>query len=946
MADPKGNMEDFTGQKSMEKLTDTADKGFKNVLKTAEGIEKAYAKIRGHVDAVAKTQASASGKPTSTMGNSLGSMPSMSGGQKLAMGAMAVGSAAMGIMPSTMTAVTQRLSAEGVAMYSSGRMGARGVITSANSMVGRGNATSAMGPTMAMGQVLSQGGYGAQSTTTQRIMSQLGGMSAISGMSNEMAAGAYAGQNGMNMLRLGIRVRDREGNLRPPNEIINELYSKIYRGRTPKNPEVMFSPNSIEYQTIMTIAGGDQNLFSLYTSGLMARFKNGKPLTAKQMGNAKGMLGTMGVGGGVQSSNFNFQSSQNRLLQGTEQGAVAGYQGSLAVAAGVNNGMSALAETLPGVVNGLAALKGVLETMPMAGGAGATISGAAGSLSNLLMMRMAFGGGAGKAGLAGAAGKAGMAGGKAIPVLGSALSAYGGYKAAKSKGGFDFGSLLSSTAIGAGSGAVLGAGTGPGALVTGLIGALVGGGSNAIGQLFGRGGGDSSGPASAGGAQTVGINPAPNSKYVSSAYGWRTDPNNPKERHHHGGIDYAMPVGSPVLAAADGVVDQVTTQPNSSRSFGLYVVIKHEGFYTYYAHLSRAVVKVGQKVSQGDLIAYSGGKKGAPGSGSSTGPHLHFEVRKDKATKQSVDPKSIFGKIKSSIAGLFSNDKSGDMAKELSQFVLGGSTPSGTAYAGGQLLAMIQQGGPLSYSDVSDSGAVDWAKQKGKGSSVLDGLMGDNKMTAASGDSGGMAFGSRKGLLKALHAQGFRGKALQTAFAVALAESGGRTKALGDKGLTNKTYGPSMGVFQIRSLKDPKKHPGGQWRDAKRLFDPSFNVKAAWNISNEGQNWKAWSAYKNGSFSQFLDDAEAAAKSAGIPAHFYGTDRTKEGLAYLHDDEMVLNKGQADRLRNSGRSSDTSINVNMTVNIAKASDGEVQILLEKFKSAIANDRDLKKIGAY
>jgi len=952
VADPKGNMEDFTGQKSMEKLTDTADKGFKNVLKTAEGIEKAYAKIRGHVDAVAKTQASASGKPTSTMGNSLASMPSMSGGQKLAMGAMAVGSAAMGIMPSTMTAVTQRLSAEGVAMYSSGRIGARGVITSANAMAGRGNATSAMGPTMAMGQILSQGGYGAQSVSTQRIMSQLGGMSAISGMSNEQAAGAYAGQNGMNMLRLGIRVRDREGNLRPPNEIINELYTKIYRGRTPKNPEAMFSPNSIEYQTIMTIAGGDSNLFSLYTSGLMARFKNGKPLTAKQMGSAKGMLGTMGVGGGVQSSNFNFQSSQNQLLQGTEQGAVAGYQGALGVAAGVNNGMAALAETLPGVVNGLAALKGVLETMPMAGGAGATVSGAMGSLSNLLMMRMAFGGGAGgalKAGgsaIAGGASKFAGAGGKAIPVLGSALSAYGGYKAAKAKGGFDWGSLLGSTALGAGSGALIGAGTGPGALVTGLIGALVGGGSNAIGQLFGKGGGDSSGPASAGGAQTVGINPAPNSKYVSSAYGWRQDPNNPKERHHHGGIDYAMPVGSPVLAAADGVVDQVTTQPNSSRSFGLYVVIKHEGFYTYYAHLSRAVVKAGQKVSQGDLIAYSGGKKGAPGSGSSTGPHLHFEVRKDKATKQSVDPKSIFGKIKSSVAGLFSNDKSGDMAKELSQFVLGGSTPSGTAYAGGQLLAMIQQGGPLSYSDVSDSGAVDWAKQKGKGSSVLDGLMGDNQMTAASGDSGGMAFGSRKGLLKALHAQGFRGKALQTAFAVALAESGGRTKALGDTGITNKTYGPSMGVFQIRSLKDPKKYPGGQWRDAKRLFDPSFNVKAAWNISNEGQNWKAWSAYKNGSFSQFLDDAEAAAKSAGIPAHFYGADRTKEGLAYLHDDEMVLNKGQADRLRNSSRGSETSINVAMTVNIAKASDGEVQLLLEKFKAAIANDKDLKKIGMY
>ena len=986
MAEARGNLgtggdEAFTGQKSVEKLTETGNKGLLNMLKTVTNIEKSYEKIKKHAQATADAQSAANGKPTSTMGSSLAQLPDRGGGMstasKVGLGVAAIGAGAMGIMPNTMTAVTQRLSAEGVAMYSSGRMGARGVISSANSMAGRGNATSSMGPTMAMGQILSQGGYGAQSVSTQRIMNQLGGMSAVSGMSNEQAAGSYASQNGMNMLRLGIRLRDREGNLRPPNEIINELYSKIYRGKTPKNPEVMFSPNSVEYQTIMTIAGGDPALFNLYASGLMARFKNNKPLTAKQMSSAKGMLGTMGVKGGVQESNFNFQSSQNRLLEGTEKGVVGGYQGALGAAAAVNNGFAAIAETLPGVVNGLASLKGILQTLPQAGGAGATMSGAAGALSNMLMMRMAFGGGgkliapalgataaAGTAGAAGAAGAAGTAAGaagvasrfgkfaslaKPVPILGAALSAYGGYQTAKSKKGFDFKSMFSSAAMGGGAGALMGAGTGPGALVTGLIGALIGGGSNAVGQLMGKGGGESSGPDNSGGAQTVGVNPAPNSKYVSSAFGWRTDPNNPKERHHHGGIDYAMPVGSPVLAAADGIVDQVTTQPNSSRSFGLYIVIKHEGFYTYYAHLSRAVVRVGQKVAQGSLIAYSGGKKGAPGSGSSTGPHLHFEVRKDKTNKKSIDPKSIFGKIKSSVSGLFKNDKASNApdAGELAQFVLGGDTPRGTMYAGGQLLAMIQQGGPLSYGDVSDSGAVDWAKSKGEGSSVLDGLMGDNQMTAASGDTGGMAFGSRKGLLKALHAQGFRGKALQTAFAVALAESGGRSRAVGDEKITNKTYGPSMGIFQIRSLKDPKKFgDSGQWRDGKRLFDPSFNVKAAWNISNEGKNWKAWSAYKNGSFSQFLDDAETASKAAGIPGHFYGAESTKEGLAYLHDGEMVLNKGQADRIRNnSGGGSAGCINVNMTVNIAKAGDNEVLVMLDRFKKAIASDKDIAAIGS-
>ena len=956
MAEARGNFgtggdEAFTGQKSVEKLTDTANKGFGNVLKTAKELEKTYAKIRAHVEGVAKTQAG--GRSTSTMGNSLGQMPNRGGmgvAGGIGLGVAAVGAGAMGIMPNTMTAVTQRLTAEGVAMYSSGGMGARGVIGSANSMIGRGNATSAMGPTMAMGQILSQGGYGAQSVSTQRIMSQLGGMSAMSGMSNEQAAGAYAGQNGMNMLRMGIRLRDREGNLRPPNEIINELYSKIYRGKTPKNPEVMFSPNSIEYQTIMNIAGGDPNLFNVYASGLMARFKNNKPLTGKDMSSAKGMLGTMGVAGGVQSSNFNFQSSQNRVLQGTEQGLVGGYQGALGAAAAVNNGFAAIAETLPGVVNGLAALKGVLQTLPMAGGAGATMSGAAGALGNMLMMRMAFGG-LGKGGLAGGAGKAAMAGGKAVPILGAALSAYGGYQTGKSKGGFDFKSMLASAAMAGGAGALVGAGTGPGALVTGLIGALIGGGSNAVGQLMGgAGGGESTSPSSnSPGTTPMAINPAPNRQRVSSQYGWRSDPNNPKERHHHGGIDYAMPVGSPVLAAADGVVDQVTTQPNGARSYGHYVVIKHEGFYTYYAHLSKSVVKVGQEVRQGQLIAYSGGQKGAWGSGSSTGPHLHFEVRMSKGSKQTVDPQSIFGKIKSKVSGLFAGKDKNELSEEdFSQFVLGGSSKK-SAFAGGQLLEMIQQGAPFSAKDLSSGEALNWAKAHGEKSSVLDGLMGDNQMTAASGDTSGMAFGSRKGLLKALYNQGFRGKSLQTAFAVALAESGGRAKAVGDETIQNKTYGPSIGPFQIRSLKDPKKFgESGKWRDPKRLFDPSFNIQAAWNISNQGKNWKAWSAYSNGSFSKFLDDAELAAKSAGIPAYEYGTDRTKEGLAYLHPDEMVLNKGQADLLRNnrSNVAGGATINVQMSVNIAKAGDQEVLVMLDRFKQAIASDKDIAAIGSY
>jgi murein DD-endopeptidase MepM/ murein hydrolase activator NlpD len=94
----------------------------------------------------------------------------------------------------------------------------------------------------------------------------------------------------------------------------------------------------------------------------------------------------------------------------------------------------------------------------------------------------------------------------------------------------------------------------------------------------------------------------------------------------HSGIDIPQPQGTPVGAAAPGYV----AWTRLGAQYGNYVMVIHEnGLATLYAHLSKILVKQDQYVSRGDTIALSGGTPGIPGSGFSTGAHVHFEVRKD-----------------------------------------------------------------------------------------------------------------------------------------------------------------------------------------------------------------------------------------------------------------------------------------------------------------------------
>jgi murein DD-endopeptidase MepM/ murein hydrolase activator NlpD len=120
-------------------------------------------------------------------------------------------------------------------------------------------------------------------------------------------------------------------------------------------------------------------------------------------------------------------------------------------------------------------------------------------------------------------------------------------------------------------------------------------------------------------------------KRIASGFGYRPHPIY-KVMKMHAGIDFTASIGTPIYATGDGVV--MKPPYGAGSGFGKYVMIDHGyGYKTLYAHMSSISVKPGQKVKRGEIIGEVGN------TGTSTGPHLHYEVvRNDKK----VDPINYF----------------------------------------------------------------------------------------------------------------------------------------------------------------------------------------------------------------------------------------------------------------------------------------------------------------
>lgn len=105
---------------------------------------------------------------------------------------------------------------------------------------------------------------------------------------------------------------------------------------------------------------------------------------------------------------------------------------------------------------------------------------------------------------------------------------------------------------------------------------------------------------------------------ISSSFGRRKNPFSGEWKNHNG-VDFAASEGTPVYAVKEGEISLFKNDP----VFGNYIILKHRdtNVTSVYAHLSKLLVKSGQKVKRGDIIGYVGE------TGMATGPHLHFEIR-------------------------------------------------------------------------------------------------------------------------------------------------------------------------------------------------------------------------------------------------------------------------------------------------------------------------------
>ena len=501
----------------------------------------------------------------------------------------------------------------------------------------------------------------------------------------------------VNRLRMiGIQVRDpATGTMRSPEAIAGDLWNKLNTQKTGSNPISkrdiaisLQSGNSLDMM-LNQYFGNDPVLRQGIVTALMQK-AGGGGLSREEL-IASGALPELAASTGER--NAAAFGAINALTGDVEQGMM----GANRIIADAANTMRDAADIFGGAVGLFAGTmqlagggNGAFGTL--GGGALGGLSNMAGTLGGLLLGKKMLAGGAGATGarLAGSMGFKGAS--KLIPGVGAAVQGFSSFQQAQAGEGFDLGGTLMSSLVAAGLGFLAG---GPGGAALAGLGTFVGSGIGyGLGRIAGEGDGEDGASAE---AMPSTYNPLDRLD-VNAPYLKKRDyliDGKPPANPYHTGIDFNANVGDPVYAVKNGTV--VPTKYNKN-GFGHSVKLRHgDGYATIYAHLSQKAVESGT-VRAGELIGYAGN------SGLSSGPHLHFEVRKNADDQSThVDPLSyLAGGATPSGATPLSNEEAQGETKSLLDLSMGTALMPGLTGAP----SPSGEGGEGGYASTTNYGGV------------------------------------------------------------------------------------------------------------------------------------------------------------------------------------------------------------------------------------------------
>ena len=304
-----------------------------------------------------------------------------------------------------------------------------------------------------------------------------------------------------------------------------------------------------------------------------------------------------------------------------------------------------------------------------------------------------------------------------------------------------------------------------------------------------------------------------------------------------------------------------------------------------------------------------------------TDPYFHGKVHKlgkDGGTAVSQAMNTV------SSGGVFGSGAQGNGVLGLN-----GSNMSLSAVIGAVDLSSLLSGGSAASTGGGYTGSGPSAGSSSYGSA------------GAAAKGGGAYTGSNSSLVSTLKAAGFTGKGLQVAYAVAMAESGGRAT---DHNNNASTGDDSYGLFQVnlfKSLRGRIQQYG--LHGASDLYDPLTNAKVAYKMSAGGHYWAPWSTYKSGAYKKYMTGAAGASEGMW--------NVSGDQPINAHNGEMILTSEESSEVRahaakvKSGQRGGKGSVVNVYVTLNNASDAEALRLARTVQRVLGEDDRIAKIGS-